>query len=33
VSASNPVLVALNAQFAEISQHQTALCEPTVKRQ
>jgi hypothetical protein len=32
VSAPNPVLVALNAQFAEISQRQAALRDPTVKR-
>jgi hypothetical protein len=32
-SASNPLLVVLNAQFAEISELQTALREPTVKRQ
>ena len=33
VSAPNPVLVALNVQFVEIRQHQTALCKPTVKTQ
>jgi hypothetical protein len=31
VSAPNPVLVALNVQFAEISQRQAALREPAVK--